>query len=96
MTNPLRIRTRVHSETLHLPELRPLIGKEVEIIVMETAGTATAAASDGNGEPDGRNDHSWRSRYDAMLAEARLAQQHLPRGYSADDGRDAIYEGRGE
>lgn len=31
----IRIRTRVDSETLYLPELRPLIGQEVEIIVLE-------------------------------------------------------------
>jgi hypothetical protein len=45
MTNPLRIRTRVDSETLHLPELRALIGKDVEIIVIEDA------AASGNGRP---------------------------------------------
>ena len=33
--NAVRIRKRVDSDTLHLPELRPLIGKEVEIIVRE-------------------------------------------------------------
>ena len=31
----IRIRTRVNSDTLHLPELRPLVGKNVEIIVLE-------------------------------------------------------------
>lgn len=29
----IRIRRKLDSETLHLPELRPLMGKEVEIIV---------------------------------------------------------------
>ena len=97
MTNAVRIRTRVESETLHLPELRPLIGKEVEITVREAVGMAPAAPSSGNGEP-GRRDgnEAWRSRYDAMLAEARQAQQHLPHGYAADDSRGSIYEGRGE
>lgn len=33
----LRIHRHVDSETLHLPELRPLIGKDVEIIVQEQA-----------------------------------------------------------
>ena len=28
------------SETLHLPELRPLLGKDVEIIVLEAEPTA--------------------------------------------------------
>ena len=45
MTNALRILTRVDSETLHLPELRALIGKEVEIIVLENGADAR------NGQP---------------------------------------------
>ena len=96
MTHPLRIRTRVDSETLHLPELRPLIGKDVEIIVTEDPAAAPTVSSGGNGKPAPRDDADWRSRFDAMLAEARTAQQHLPRGYAADDSRDAVYEGRGE
>jgi hypothetical protein len=32
---PIRIRKHVVSETLHLPELKPLIGKDVEILVRE-------------------------------------------------------------
>jgi hypothetical protein len=31
----IRIRRKLESETLHLPELKPLIGKNVEIIVEE-------------------------------------------------------------
>jgi hypothetical protein len=31
----IRIRKKIDSETLHIPELRPLIGHEVEIIVLE-------------------------------------------------------------
>ena len=100
MTNPLRIRTRVDSETLHLPELRALIGKDVEIIVIEDAaaapGPAPTPASGTNGEPSRRDGADWRSRFDAMVAEACAAQQHLPAGYAPDDSRDAVYEGRGE
>jgi hypothetical protein len=96
MTNPLRIRTRVDSETLHLPELRPLIGKEVEITVREAAATPSAGTSGANGDPLREDKNAWRSRYDAMLAEARRNQQHLPPGYTADDSRDGVYEGRGE
>lgn len=33
--NAVRIRTRIESETLHLPELSPMIGREVEIIVLQ-------------------------------------------------------------
>ena len=31
----IRIRKQIDSETLHLPELRPLIGKTVEIFVVD-------------------------------------------------------------
>jgi hypothetical protein len=34
----IRIHRRVESETLQLPELRDLIGKEVEIVVLEEPG----------------------------------------------------------
>jgi hypothetical protein len=33
--NAIRIRKTIESETLHLPELKPLIGRTVEIIVLE-------------------------------------------------------------
>jgi len=33
--NAIRIHKVIDSETLHLPELKPLIGKAVEIIVLE-------------------------------------------------------------
>ena len=34
---PIHIRTKVESETLHLPQLKPLIGGAVEIFVVELA-----------------------------------------------------------
>jgi hypothetical protein len=37
---PIHIRTRIESETLHLPQLRPLMGKTVEILVVEIAPTS--------------------------------------------------------
>ena len=33
--NAVRIHRHLDSETLHVPELRPMIGKDVEIIVRE-------------------------------------------------------------
>ncbi len=33
--NAIRIRKKLVSDTLHLPELRPLLGQTVEIIVLE-------------------------------------------------------------
>jgi hypothetical protein len=35
--NAIRIRRKLDSDTLHLPELRPLLGRTVEIIVLEEA-----------------------------------------------------------
>lgn len=87
MTNALRIRTRIDSETLHLPELRPLIGKEVEITVQE-AGAAARTPQMENGD--------WQARLDAMLADARRWAERLPPRYVADDSREEIYKGRGE
>ena len=40
----IRIHRRIDSETLHLPELRPLIGKAVEIVV---TAESEAKAADG-------------------------------------------------
>lgn len=40
--NAVRIHRKVESETLHLPELRSMIGKQVEIIVVEEPTPATA------------------------------------------------------
>jgi hypothetical protein len=36
----IRIKQRLDSETLHLPQVRPLLGKQVEIIVLEDEPTA--------------------------------------------------------
>jgi hypothetical protein len=40
--NAIRIIKQIDSETLHLPELKPLIGKRVEIIVLEEAAPLPA------------------------------------------------------
>jgi hypothetical protein len=37
----VRIRKHIESETLHLPELSSLLGKDVEIIVIEDQGEQT-------------------------------------------------------
>ena len=39
--NALRIRTHVSSETLHLPDLKQVIGKDVEIIVLVESSDTT-------------------------------------------------------
>jgi len=43
--NAIRIRKRIDSETLTLPELRPMIGETVEIIVLEVEPTPVAEQS---------------------------------------------------
>jgi hypothetical protein len=43
--NGVRIRRKLESDTLHLPEIKPLIGKTVEILIREE--TATAATDPG-------------------------------------------------
>jgi hypothetical protein len=41
----IRIRRHLDSETLHLPELRGMIGRDVEIIVRDEAHETTVATS---------------------------------------------------
>ncbi|GEM_PF-2839561 len=55
----VRIYRKLDSDTLHLPELKPLIGKTVEIIVVEEASAAVqperthvSAAKEGRGAED--------------------------------------------
>lgn len=43
--NAVRIRCKLESDTLHLPELKPLIGKTVEIIVLDESGLAIVPGS---------------------------------------------------
>jgi hypothetical protein len=58
--NAIRIHTQVDSETLHLPQIRPLIGKKVEIIVLEESPLKPA--------PDGDEQSAARGRYEDFLA----------------------------
>jgi hypothetical protein len=44
--NAIRIHKVIDSETLHLPELKPLIGKAVEIIVLEEQAANQALTTD--------------------------------------------------
>jgi hypothetical protein len=38
VNHAIRVRTLVESDTLRLPELRPLVGQRVEVIVLEEEG----------------------------------------------------------
>ncbi len=42
----LRLTRHLDSETLHLPELRPFVGKDVEIIVREAESAPRASDSE--------------------------------------------------
>ncbi|HYE16962.1 MAG TPA: hypothetical protein VEA69_00835 [Tepidisphaeraceae bacterium] len=44
--NAIRIRRRLDSDTLHLPELQSMIGREVEIIVLDDARADAATSLD--------------------------------------------------
>jgi hypothetical protein len=44
--NAIRVRKKINSETIHLPELRPLIGKTVEIIVREEPAAPAGTEKD--------------------------------------------------
>ena len=44
--NAIRIRKRIDSDTLHIPELKGMIGRIVEIIVLDEAMSPAAAGGD--------------------------------------------------
>ena len=43
---PIRIYTHVDSDTLHLPQLATLVGKDVEIVIREASPTPPAGEED--------------------------------------------------
>src|SRR6266511_3833400 len=81
--NAFRIRKKLDSETLHLPELRPLLGQTVEIIVLEQEeapavrpGTGDwEAAAQAVRELEGYDFDAWRAQRDYDL---KHANDHLP------------------
>src|SRR5437762_8490211 len=83
----VRIRCKLESETLHLPELKPLIGKNVEIIVQEEqkptilAGTGdwqAAARAAQQLRDTGYDFDAWRQQreYDLKHANDHLGTAH--------------------
>jgi len=80
--NAIRIRTTIESETLHLPELKELIGQTVEIIVLkeESAGSIRPgtgdwdAAAQATKELTGYDFEAWREQreYDRKHASEQL------------------------
>jgi hypothetical protein len=80
----VRIRRKLDSETLYLPELRPLIGKTVEIIIQEeadpriTSGTGDWEAAEAAARrlrETGYDFDAWREQRDF---DAKHATDHLP------------------
>ena len=63
--NAIRISKRIDSETLHLPELKDLIGKKVEITLREEVDDAPVK----------------RSRYDAFSVGPTRAEDDRTSGY---------------
>ncbi|MFL5241337.1 MAG: hypothetical protein ACJ8FY_04460 [Gemmataceae bacterium] len=82
--NSVRIRRKLESDTLYLPELRPMIGKTVEIIVQEEevsgirTGTADWKAAERAAQElreTGYDLDAWRSQRDYDL---KHAGDHVP------------------
>jgi hypothetical protein len=78
----IRIRRKLESETLHLPELKPLIGKNVEIIVLEEG---TPAITPGTGDWDAAakavealEDYDYDALREQDECDRRHADEHLP------------------
>jgi hypothetical protein len=72
----IRIRKTIESETLHLPELRPLIGHTVDIVIEERPGA--------DGLPPGITPGT--GDWDAALAATRQLQDY---DYQAQVDQDA-------
>jgi hypothetical protein len=74
----IHIRKKIDSETLHLPELKPLIGKTVEIIVREEAGPAVVPGT-GDWEAAKRAAQELQASgydFDAWLRQREYDRQH--------------------
>lgn len=78
----VRIHRKLDSETLYLPEIRPLIGKIVEIIVREEPLAAvTAATSDWDAAlkaAEGLENYDFTAVDRQRAYDLRHAKDHLP------------------
>ncbi len=83
--NAIRIRKTIDSETLYLPELKPLLGRAVEIIVLEEDTSSTIRPGTGDWEAaekaaqelraGGYDFDAWRVQREYDL---KHANDHLP------------------
>ena len=83
--NPVRIRRFLESDTLHLPELQPLLGKNVEIIVVEEGIYSTIIPGTGDWDAAARAARELRETgydFDAWHVQREYdlkhANDHLP------------------
>ncbi len=77
---PIRIKTRLESETLVLPELRFLVGKTVEIRVTEAGESAVDRLLDSDYHADCEADTS----PEVPLADVRAGLASIPGDMTAD------------
>ena len=79
--NAIRIRKKIESETLHLPELKPLVGRTVEIIVLEEEKHSTIRPGTGDWEAAEKAARELRETgydLDAWRAQREFDLQHQP------------------
>ena len=77
---PIRITTRIESDTLVLPELKHLVGKTVEIRVTEASESAVDRLIDSDYHADCEADTS----PEVALAEVRACLASIPGNMTAD------------
>ncbi|MBI3823482.1 MAG: hypothetical protein HY289_12505 [Planctomycetes bacterium] len=77
---PIRIKTRIDSETLNLPELQPLVGKTVEIRVVEAGESAIDRLLDSDYRADCEADIS----PEVLLADVRAGLASIAGDMTAD------------
>lgn len=77
---PIRITTRLESDTLVLPELRPLVGKTVEISVTETGELAVDRLLDSDYHADCESDTS----PEVPLVDVRTGLASIPGDMTAE------------
>jgi hypothetical protein len=81
--NAIRIHRQLDSETLHLPELKPLIGKRVEIIVLEEKPAPLVRPGTGDWDAARRavseiKDYDFEALRAQQECDLGHAQDHLP------------------
>jgi hypothetical protein len=81
--NAIRIHKTIDSETLHLPELKPLIGRTVEIIVLEEDTRSVVLPGTGDWDAAERaveelEDYDYDALREQDECDRRHANDHLP------------------